>query len=193
MKRRPFWWEWALFGVVSALLLAALRPVNDRRQRAICQSNLKRISLASKQYIRDYDEQNLLSAGWNIALAPYGARPAIFQCPRPEIGYIYNRNLQSVSEAAIKNPAVLTSFYEAPGRLRADSGGSWQLDGVHMGGTNVAFYDGHVKWMQTKPLFWTRGIKNSRQIQQLISNASSAKPWNKQLEAKLNKQLDHLR
>jgi len=79
-----------------ALIVAILFPIFTRSRgsghRKPCQSNLKQIALAFKQYIGDYDERYPLArvggprhpvgspVGWADALQPYLKSPQIYQC-----------------------------------------------------------------------------------------------------------------
>jgi len=111
--------------VVVSLLAVILLPVGHRghgrenARKSACQSNLKQIALAFKQYIGDYDERFPLAVvsgvgpgystgstvGWADALQPYLKNTQIYQCPSETNGsvaapdsagytdYYYNLNL----------------------------------------------------------------------------------------------------
>src|SRR5690606_9193385 len=60
-----------------------------------CQSNLKQVSLATFQYVMDYDEKFPPAKDWQDLLWPYVKNSAIFHCPllpdEPKgVGYAYN-------------------------------------------------------------------------------------------------------
>lgn len=127
------------------------------------------------QYVRDYDEKNVLAGNWRTALYPYGAIATINtnintrkmlreNCPAGN-GYAFNRFLAGLSHTKIiedytGTPSVFDSLSSQINA--ADFGTSYVTNGAHEiwrrgRGTNVLFYDGHVKWMQQKPAF--RAIK----------------------------------
>ncbi len=155
--------RWFVFLPVIGILSLALYGVGSvARQNSItssCQSNLKQIGLGLKQYERDYDEKTVLAINWKSAVHPYIKNSAIFQCPGAN-GYALNRFLSGVSDAQLKNrKGTPTVFDSTSAQLNAsDFGTSWPKDGTHWirkrgRGTNVLFFDGHVEWMQKKPVF----------------------------------------
>ena len=148
-----------LFGAIYFLYT----PMRDRSRRSNCQTNLKQIGLALKQYERDYDEALMFAPNWKVALSPYSgfgnrmsspAAKQFFSCPGTSLGYAFNINLSGRLSQQIQDGTTLAAFYDPDNGINSDSGGSWNLNGVHLGGYNVGFYDGHVKWLKAKPAFW---------------------------------------
>jgi prepilin-type processing-associated H-X9-DG protein len=133
----------------TGLITPAMRS-SDGFLRSQCQSNLKPVMLAVKQYMQDYDEKMPPARRWSDVLDPYTNLRELFNCPALPTGktngYAFNQNLSQVSESRIKESAATVSIYETsnlglnvfgPGTGRAYR---------HMDGANFAFADGHVKW-----------------------------------------------
>jgi prepilin-type processing-associated H-X9-DG protein len=57
----------------------------------------------------------------------------IYSCPTSKKPFIGNPGISSVNESAITDSATTIMFYES--------------DCVHLEGCNVAYVDGHVKWL----------------------------------------------
>jgi prepilin-type processing-associated H-X9-DG protein len=119
-----------LAGVVWFVLMS---PARQNVQRSSCQSNLKQIALAYKQYITDYDEKYPLmytdhdgtgrfdssrDQGWVQNVQPYCKNVKLFQCPSeanaanlaggPQTGYtdyFTNGRLQGMSESMFTHMA----------------------------------------------------------------------------------------
>ena len=144
----------ALLGLIAALAYTfAVAPAKDKAvnnaRRASCQSNLKQIGLAYKQYITDYDERYPLrwtdgdgsrrfdspkDSGWVQALQPYCKNVEIFQCPSepnaanlaggPQPGYtdyFTNGRLAGGTESAIEDGAQTVLLGDHPSSS-ADAG-----------------------------------------------------------------------
>lgn len=144
-----------IFVGLSATVFAVWQPFKTRRDeklRSMCQSSLKQMGLGTMQYVRDYDEHFMLSHNWWEAMYPY--MRANLSCPNFKVGYLYNRNLNAINDSVVENSQKILLFYEAPGDFGSDKGERWPSAGVHGAGVNVAFTDGHVKWMQKKPKFF---------------------------------------
>lgn len=149
---------------IALVLCGALYPMfgraRENARRSSCQSNLKQVSLAALQYVRDYDETWVLSPNWEAALYPYAKNIAIFSCPTSRMGYAYNINLSGALMTLVEEPQEMAMFYEPRNPTNADGGNDWNFQGVHAGGSNVAFNDGHVKWFKEKPTFWTPELRD---------------------------------
>lgn len=149
-----------VLGIVSIGLYSLGQLTLGNRNTYICQSNLKQIGLGLSQYQRDYDEKNVLARNWRTALWPYTKKEEIFDCPSPQLNYALNRHTAGISLYRnvdyLTTPVVFDSVSMVPGA--ADFGSSLSIARAHPlwkrgSGANVLFYDGHVKWMQQKPIF----------------------------------------
>jgi prepilin-type processing-associated H-X9-DG protein len=149
---------------------------NQRRSpshsNSYCQSNLKQILLAVKQYQQDYDEfyppvPATPSEGVGAIIQPYLKSTQVFQCPqefyRYEKGnfasgdftdYWVNARFYGLSEPAVSN--VSSSVYAGDGNTGGGEGNSaYSIRNIppsfgplsrHFGGGIYAFADGHVRW-----------------------------------------------
>jgi prepilin-type processing-associated H-X9-DG protein len=101
-----------IIGLVAILLPIFSTHDGSSGRRAICQSNLKQISLGFRQYIQDYNERYPVwqhkmgtNTGWAATIQPYLKDIQIYQCPTEINGptdipgdsgycdYFYNSNL----------------------------------------------------------------------------------------------------
>ncbi len=116
-----------------------------------CQSNLRQVSLATFQYVMDYDEKFPLAKDWQNDLDPYLKNRLAFHCPilpdKPSgVGYAYNWKLNNKSLRVIDYPSTMIAYYETSVREPSHSGEGGDTEYRHDQGINLAFADGHVKW-----------------------------------------------
>jgi prepilin-type processing-associated H-X9-DG protein len=149
-------------------------PVSSRggyenRPRAACQSNLKLIGLAIKQYVQDYDEKYpLVSAGgrgWSEVIQPYIKDEKPFYCPVNKservagtIDTFYNARLAGIEERKTEFPAntimIGDGLFDQPTNASLSAfPASWRTDTTspawrHLEGANYGYADGHVKWLK---------------------------------------------
>ncbi len=126
-----------------------LDSARGKAQRAASASNLKQIGLALMMYSQDYDEvlpPMVDSASVKKILMPYMANDKLFTDPRTGELYAVNTVLSKHKLAQIVSPAEMAVFYEK--NLDSD------------GGRNVAFADGHVKWVRASE--WETVKKKSK-------------------------------
>ncbi len=91
----------AIIAILAAILFPVFGRARENARRSSCQSNLKQIALAARQYVQDYDERmpkavsgttaNLgansaagirVAIGWADSVQPYIANwSQVFQCP----------------------------------------------------------------------------------------------------------------
>ena len=112
---------------------------------------------------------------------PYIKNSQVFYCPsfsKKQVGYAYNQILRpGIAEAAIQTPSQMLAFvddqfngYNAYAPEASASGSLWRANfcktpntspcdvadsfyGRHLDGVNVAFVDGHAKWMRPDVLY----------------------------------------
>lgn len=132
-------------------------------QNAICQSRIKQICLAIKQYTQDYDQRLPRAQNWQDAVRPYLRGDELFHCPEVKqddnVGYAFNSKGSGKLESVFKDESVTVAVYETSD-LRRNAFGMGErtayrhtLEGKL--GANYAFQDGHVKWLpqSAKPSF----------------------------------------
>src|ERR1700727_1732815 len=85
-----------------------------------CISNVKQSSLATLQYIQDYDEHFPPSAQWMTKIAPYIKGDEAFHCPEAAdrshplaCGYAFDSRLSSAALSNIYAPATSLMIYES--------------------------------------------------------------------------------
>ncbi len=125
-----------------------------RAQRDSSQSNLKQLALGVIQYTQDHDERMPDAATWVDEIMPYVKTEAIFHDPSAPAGekwsYAYNRTLSHQPLAALDSPAQTIMLFESTAGVKnaSDTGQSVPVPGRHLGGTDYAQADGHVKWVK---------------------------------------------
>lgn len=124
----------------------------ERAKQVISQSNLKQLSLGIIQYEQDHDEMMPDAAKWVDKIMPYVRDKALFHDPSAPASeaysYAYNRTLSHQTLAVLYAPASTVMLFESTKGVKnaADTGQSVPRPGRHLGGTDYAFADGHVKW-----------------------------------------------
>lgn len=148
----------------------------ENSRRSSCQSNLKQIGLAFKQYTQDYDEKlptfnvgrvgvtvsgHLTVSYWVQSLQPYAKSVQIFQCPSENnslgTDYYYSRGVSGVEDTKFNNSAntvLLTEGTDTSNGAMATATAPIKLGNQppyarHLDGSNYSFVDGHVKWLQS--------------------------------------------
>lgn len=160
--------------VLVALLFPVVGRVREKGRQATCQSNLKQMNLAFRQYASDYDSSDVGQHNWQEALIPYIKNNQIYECPSEsrdgnstktgmDTDYFYfgvfnilkSGKYVGVNEAAQSNldASKLMTFADSPFGVPSyttkaqGSCGSYFVADRHSGGGNWAFADGHVKWL----------------------------------------------
>ena len=151
---------WAIFQP-----LVNRSPENGRRMQ--CQTHLKQIALAMKQYLGDNNEQHpslQTVAGWRDAISPYVKSNSVFQCPGEEnqseqtSDYWFNARMSGIKEEVLESQALTVmlgdGYSSADPRVSlSQMPKSWIDDPKsparrHLDGLNFAFADGHAKWLR---------------------------------------------
>lgn len=73
-----------VIAVLAAIFFAVFARARENGRRAVCQSNLKQIALAMRQYVQDHDGRYpgmLSSSSWSWDIYPYVKSSQIFTCP----------------------------------------------------------------------------------------------------------------
>jgi prepilin-type N-terminal cleavage/methylation domain-containing protein/prepilin-type processing-associated H-X9-DG protein len=162
----------AIIAILAAILFPVFARAREKARQTSCLSNLKQIGLAAMMYAQDYDERMVHSfigqsgqgyTPWHEALEPYTKNDNIYECPSGTgtISYGANRRLLGAYDSApksanIKIPADKIMFGDAdsPNRMCMlqgwydDSTCRRQLYPRHNEGSNIAFADGHAKWVK---------------------------------------------
>ena len=122
----------------------------EKRARQSCQVNLKVAMLGVLQYSQDYGEHYPTARKWIDEVFPYVKSQEVFRCPAlPEgsnYGYAFNQNLSAISLARMDNVAQTVAISETEDLTRNAFGAGEERAYRHLGGSNIAFADGHIKW-----------------------------------------------
>ena len=157
----------AIIALLAAILFPVFARARENARKTSCQNNLKQIGLGFAQYSQDFDETLPCgySAGppardWANDVAPYLKSTQLQQCPstrRAGRHYGYGWYLAStpgraladityVSRTCLLNEIIDSVDRSAPWNYGTDL--RFEPDPTrHMDGMNMAFVDGHVKWM----------------------------------------------
>lgn len=155
-----------------------------KAQRASSQSNMKQLSLGIIQYAFDHDNNLPDADKWVDEILPYLQNSkALLRDPSAPAGeeysYAFNRALagatlktspspgNTIASVQLRDdgrkveaPSTVLLFESTAGIKNAsDTGQSMPKPGRHLGGTDYAFADGHVKWLPdgTTPSFALTG------------------------------------
>lgn len=162
--------------LIAAILFPVFARSRENPHKGSCQSNLKQIGLGFKQYTQDYDDEfplyNVGNVGstssgsytvthWVQSLQGYTKSIQIFQCPTEnnQIGtdYYYSRIVSGKLEKTFKHPENTILLTEGTDTSQCDlataiapiTDGTPPAFARHLEGSNYAFVDGHVKWLQS--------------------------------------------
>ncbi|MEI6502656.1 MAG: DUF1559 domain-containing protein [Armatimonadota bacterium] len=167
----------AIIAILASILFPVFAKAREKARQSSCMSNLKQLDMAFQSYAQDYDEQLPFAgaaftdsfpygiwikktpavSSWDVtagAIYPYIKNSQIFVCPSrknttiPNCGYEMNGACAGQALGAIDDvsgTAVLTEADCDDGACNATDGGAGYS--CHNGGSNVAFADGHAKWL----------------------------------------------
>ncbi len=172
----------AIIAILAAILFPVFAKAREKARQSSCLSNCKQLALAVMQYTQDYDEMlplgqfdtspvtyplaSILSTSAPSVLLPYIKNTQVAICPsqagvcgygwpHPHHPYRYS----SRSLGTINYPAECMMFGESRSYTwiycpvcRTEDGGVGYVADRHNGGSNVAFMDGHAKWMSRQNL-----------------------------------------
>lgn len=131
----------AAWGVVFWYVWSCTRPLinysPEHGKRMACQDRLKQVAAAVRQYSQDYDEQLpdvSSTASIRAALGNYAPNTEVFACVEGELPFRGNPAVSLRTLDQIKQPATTILFFDG--------------EPAHLGGRNVCYVDGHVKWMK---------------------------------------------
>ncbi|NUQ01682.1 MAG: DUF1559 domain-containing protein [Armatimonadetes bacterium] len=172
----------AIIAILAAILFPVFAKAREKARQSSCQSNLKQVGLGLTQYSQDYDEKfhphryTDSSRGWADLLQPYMKSTQLFRCPsNSSAGYRvgaagnvythYGWNWSelggdgSTTQPAIKSigevtrPSETIAYGDGQGYVLHWAQSMWRPLEIHNEGTNLAFVDGHVKWMKRSAVY----------------------------------------
>ena len=136
---------------MAAILGPMIQGAREKARQASCLSNMKQLCLAMIMYAQDHDE-TLPDEDWAEDTYPYCKNRAIYVCPsRPElpVGYAMNEKLLLAKLVEIKRIGETVMLFESNVGGENPVGGADDVpeEGVHNGGINVGYADGHCQWV----------------------------------------------
>jgi prepilin-type N-terminal cleavage/methylation domain-containing protein/prepilin-type processing-associated H-X9-DG protein len=166
----------AIIAILASILFPVFARARENARRSSCQSNLKEIGLAIQQYLQDYDEKYVpdstaASTPMTFAdqLQPYIKSRQIFVCPSatdadmqkyPDLTTgpyksAYGYNYTGFTDASLLGINMSGVPVTSKTVIMADSNTIPLISGTprHLDGTNFAYADGHVKWLNKASTF----------------------------------------
>jgi len=165
----------AIIAILAAILFPVFAKAREKARAASCQSNEKQLALAVLMYSQDYDESTaphyIITDGWAQVIQPpdlvqpYIKNTQMLICPSSETVYGYQRcnsghihvpaaSICNVKIGTLREASVAAMFFDAFGHStcqdiqfdQSRSCGPNHPYWVHNNGSNVSFWDGHVKF-----------------------------------------------
>ena len=152
----------AIIAILAAILFPVFAKAREKARQTSCLSNMKQLDLAGIQYCQDYDERwhpYRYPTMWPYKLEPYMKNTQILKCPsRPTQTWAYGVNYHHLAGwilANVKYPSEHFAYVENQNQLAGcphDASYTYYTPHLnplpHNEGVNVAFVDGHCKWMR---------------------------------------------
>ncbi len=159
----------AIIAILAAILFPVFAKAREKANQTSCASNLKQIALAANMYVQDYDSTTPFLWNWWVCWQPYINNDQLWVCPSVPTQTIASGS-PSYTLFRQYDSRVLSQFaFPSTTAFLGDTGGggagiSWysqygaccsgaprayrDLSDRHNEGLNIAFVDGHVKWMK---------------------------------------------
>lgn len=157
----------AIIACLASLLMPSIATMRQKADELKCVSNLRQIGVSGLLYANDHNERLPLIEPWptkplypapdnaqNLlpTLEPYGLTAAVLKCPADLKGPNYYAKEGSSYEWSIMANGQNTQAVKFPFFMGGQTAAipmskvilSFDYSGVHSGGTNVLFGDGHV-------------------------------------------------
>jgi prepilin-type processing-associated H-X9-DG protein len=129
-------------GIMGAILFPVFTRAREKARQASCQANLSQLSMAVQQYATDHQNTLPDATTWQQDISQYvGGNTQLFTCPSTQqsgTSYTFNPALSRVPLSAIADPSAVPMIYDS---------GLAHGAGPHAHGGNVAYVDGHAKWV----------------------------------------------
>jgi prepilin-type processing-associated H-X9-DG protein len=127
----------AVMAMMAGMLLPALARAREEARKAVCKSNLENIGLCVMMYSQDND--NKPPEKLSQLYPEYATDLGLFMCPSSD------KTITSADQIDTESPYVLVPAV-TPGSV-GPVVLAYERRGMHEGGTNVLFADGHVEWV----------------------------------------------
>ena len=175
----------AIIAILAAILFPVFAKAREKARQSSCLSNLKQIATATLMYAQDYDETmpRYLHSGINMtaqtAIQPYMKNEQIWVCPSGSDFYYYywdnptgtgavtgikgsygyNQHLSAYILADVERPAETGVWADCQERLVIlHENSRYRTVERHNGGGNLAYMDGHAKWLNCDVLYCQQAV-----------------------------------
>jgi prepilin-type processing-associated H-X9-DG protein len=141
----------AVVYVFTVMMYPAFLKEAARAYTLTCLSHSKQLALAMQSYLQDHHDVYPAAGSWSDALKPYVSADT-FRCPHSKdkrCGFAFNAVLGGRRAADITaDPGRLVLFFESDAGWNAHGGPELlPAEPRHFGGDNVAYADGHARWL----------------------------------------------
>jgi prepilin-type N-terminal cleavage/methylation domain-containing protein/prepilin-type processing-associated H-X9-DG protein len=165
----------AIIAILAAILFPVFARAREKARQTSCLSNIKQLALAILSYAQDYDEclpmcrwhDGTTWRGFYQEVPPYIQNAQIFRCPSdPTVTVRYGASCSNsystmgyntgVSLGDVNYPAEAYLIMCGLNNYEHTPHNSWPgvcgcspsyMEYLHNEGSNIAFADGHGKWM----------------------------------------------
>ncbi|MDD3925576.1 MAG: hypothetical protein PHT33_02840 [bacterium] len=143
--------------IYSMYLIVMSMPLTGHQmsRKAMCQSNLKQLGMASLMYVQDWGETWMPAKNWasDKILGNYIKNDGVFDCPKIEgttdeqTDYEYNIHVTGTeNKDFVNDPSVVICIADGKPVDRSTDKAGTEFSYPHESGRNILFCDGHVKW-----------------------------------------------
>ncbi len=176
----------AIIAILAAILFPVFARAREKARQTSCLSNVKQLGLGILMYVQDYDEcfpgrfattvypdYIYPEKRWDNVCGPYIKNDQIKICPssrKSPVSYGYNTCATNgyplgtgASLAEIEHPSSVMMICDTDRAPTAYQPASYDwpsfssyYPGVHNGGINLCFVDGHAKWMKVITVYNNR-------------------------------------
>ncbi len=158
----------AIIAILAAILFPVFARAREKARQTSCLSNMKQLGLAALMYAQDYDQRfHIYRVGsyagsaadmWYNHIQAYIKNEQIMKCPSrnqtsPNYGVNYHHGCNRLM-SEMPEPAEMFAYVENHNQLAgcpAHASYEWYTPGLnplpHNDGLNVAYMDGHAKWI----------------------------------------------
>ncbi len=138
----------------GAVLFPVFAQARERARQQGCMNNLKSFTIAMLAYTEDHNGILPPASQWCDAVRPYGVDESVYRCPKNppgNYGYAMNSRLSRQELLKVGNPEQTPMLYDSSNLAwnAHDPFTSLPDPPRHLGGNNIAFADGQVRY--TKP------------------------------------------
>ncbi len=138
-----------ILGVVAAIVFPAFANAREKARQTSCLSNQRQLATGLLSYAQDNNERFPPRTSWCECVSPHIMNHTILSCPSlggTRSNYWLNDPVPGRALAEFKKPAEAILQFEARDSWDR-TGTETDMEKPHNGSGNVAFVDGHAKWL----------------------------------------------